>query len=179
MLSRGDCDLWFNKLLHIQLFLCGCLVVFKICIWERFPINSLKWQTVQYSCHHQNYLGNIFFNVSRTRQQNHIKIYQQFRPQGQSFIHFFVHLMQHKFILFQKPPVPFTKKQRLYLLISPVACKHTKVFPLHFTGIIAQKLEDQAFKKGAMIQGKDGAAGCRAEVKNSLEWKRHKLEDCG
>lgn len=30
-----------------------------------------------------------------------------------------------------------------------------------------------------MIQGKDGAAGCRVEVKNSLEWKRRKLGDWG
>ena len=30
-----------------------------------------------------------------------------------------------------------------------------------------------------MIQDKDGAAGCRVEVKNSLEGKRHKLGDRG
>lgn len=131
MLSRGDCDLWFNKLLHIQLFLCGYLVVFKICIWERFQHKLPEMVDSPVQLPSLELFGEFFFNVSRTRQQNHIKIYQQFKPQGQSFIHFFVHLMQYKFILFQKPPL-FTKKQRLYLLISPVACKHTKVFPLPF-----------------------------------------------
>ena len=29
------------------------------------------------------------------------------------------------------------------------------------------------------MQDKDGTAGCRVEVKNSLEWKRHKLGDWG
>lgn len=28
------------------------------------------------------------------------------------------------------------------------------------------------------MQDKDGTAGCRVEVKKSLEWKRHKLGFC-